>query len=125
MKRRRPIRFAVIGLATYLVVCALAGAWLAEISLHPRRKAVDHRQEAAARVAHDFGAQLQDVQVSAADGVSLRGWFVRPAGANGYAVILLHGVADNREGMAGYALLFLHHGYSVLLPDARAWRERR
>jgi hypothetical protein len=38
---------------------------------------------------------------------------------NGDAVILLHGVADNRMGMIGYADLLLRHGYAVLLPDAR------
>jgi pimeloyl-ACP methyl ester carboxylesterase len=35
-------------------------------------------------------------------------------------VILLHGHTDNRAGMLGNANLLLRHGYSVLLPDARA-----
>jgi fermentation-respiration switch protein FrsA (DUF1100 family) len=38
---------------------------------------------------------------------------------NGNAAILLHGVTDNRLGMAGYGEYLLQHGYSVLLPDAR------
>jgi hypothetical protein len=63
---------------------------------------------------------LEDVATIAPDGVRLEGWFARPAKSNGDAVILLHGVADNREGMGGFAELFLAHGYSVLLPDARA-----
>jgi hypothetical protein len=44
---------------------------------------------------------------------------MRPLHGNGDAVILLHGVADNREGMLGNADLLLGHGYAVLLPDAR------
>ena len=39
---------------------------------------------------------------------------------NGDAVILLHGLGDHRLGMQGYAEMFLNHGYSVLMPDARA-----
>ena len=35
-------------------------------------------------------------------------------------MILFHGLADNRIGMTGYAQLFLAHGFTVLLPDARA-----
>ena len=35
-------------------------------------------------------------------------------------VILLHGHTDDRIGMLGNADLLLRHGYSVLLPDARA-----
>jgi len=50
----------------------------------------------------------------------LRGWMVRPAHANGEAALLLHGLGDNRLGMRGYAQLLLAHGFTVLLPDARA-----
>jgi len=35
-------------------------------------------------------------------------------------VILLHGLADNRVGMTGYAELLLNRGFTVLMPDARA-----
>lgn len=50
----------------------------------------------------------------------LRAWSIHAAHPNGGAVILLHGMADTREGVAGYAFTFLRHGYSVLLPDSRA-----
>ena len=43
----------------------------------------------------------------------------------GNAAVLLHGLADNRLGMIGYAKLLLAHGYSVLLPDARAHGVKR
>jgi dipeptidyl aminopeptidase/acylaminoacyl peptidase len=66
-----------------------------------------------------FGAILQDVSVISFDGTHLQGWFIRPARFMGNAVILFHGIGDNRQGMLGFAELFLSHGYSVLLPDSR------
>ena len=56
----------------------------------------------------------------AADHAVLRGWFLQARHHNGDAVILFHGVGDNRLGMVGYAELLLRNGYSVLMPDARA-----
>jgi len=64
--------------------------------------------------------ELQDVTVTTSDQIVLRGWLLRPAHSNGDAALLLHGLADNRLGMRGYAQLLLAHGYTVLLPDARA-----
>jgi hypothetical protein len=43
-----------------------------------------------------------------------RGWFARPGKANGDAAILLPGVGDNRQGMMGFAELFLSNGFAVL-----------
>ncbi len=65
-------------------------------------------------------AILQDVSITTSDQVILRGWLLRPTAGNGNAVIVLHGLTDNRLGMIGYAQLLLAHGYTVLLPDARA-----
>lgn len=70
--------------------------------------------------AQALGADMEDVAIAAPDGAVLRGWTLSPHHGNGNAVILLHGMGDNRFGMAGYAQLFLAHGFSVLLPDARA-----
>jgi hypothetical protein len=75
--------------------------------------------EAVAFVERD-GSTLVPVSISASDGVQLSGWAIRPDHSNGNAVILLHGVSDNRAGMLGSADLFLRRGYFVLLPDARA-----
>jgi hypothetical protein len=90
-------------------------------ALHPGRRALTPKAEALAQaVAARNHAVLAEVAVTASDGATLRGWSIRPLHGNGDAVILLHGVADNRMGMIGYADLLLHHGYAVLLPDARA-----
>jgi len=70
--------------------------------------------------AQTLDAEMEDVSMAAPDGVVLRGWDLRPHDGNGDAVILFHGLGDNRIGMTGYAQLLLAHGFTVLLPDARA-----
>jgi len=67
-----------------------------------------------------LAAEVNDVTITASDGTVLRAWDLRPQRGNADAVILLHGLSDNRRGMIGYAELLLKHGYSVLMPDARA-----
>src|SRR3954452_14846568 len=107
------------GFIAYLLLSILAGIVIGDVSLKLHRLPLRHQQAIAAMVKADFGAELQDVTITAADGVALKGWFVHPRDYNGNAVILLHGITDNREGVAGYGQLLLEHGYAVLLPDAR------
>jgi dipeptidyl aminopeptidase/acylaminoacyl peptidase len=97
----------------------LAGAVIADASLKLRRLPLRHQRAFAAMVRDHFHAELQSVSLSAADGAVLKAWYVHPHDYNGNAVILLHGITDNREGVAGYGRLLLEHGYAVLLPDAR------
>ena len=110
--------FAVVG-GIYLLLSLAGGIVLTEASLRLRHRPVSHRQEAEKLVRAEFQADLQEVSISAADAVVLKGWYVHPQRSNGDAVVLTHGITDNREGVAGYAELFLRHGYAVLLPDAR------
>jgi uncharacterized protein len=112
-------RALLSGLAAYLAFSVLAGIFIADLSLKLRRLPLRHQQAAAVAVREDFHAALQDVTISASDGAVLKGWYVQPRDYNGNAVILLHGITDNREGVAGYGRLLLQHGYAVLLPDAR------
>ena len=72
------------------------------------------------RHARALNADLEDASIFGPDGVALRAWTLRPVRGNGGAVILLHGLGDNRVGMTGYAELLVAHGYTVLMPDARA-----
>ena len=113
------------GFVAYFVLSILAGIVIADGSLKLHRLPLRHQQAIAAAVGADFGAELQDVVIIAVDGVVLKGWFVHPRQYNGNAVILLHGITDNREGVAGYGELLLEHGYAVLLPDAPPRREWR
>jgi dipeptidyl aminopeptidase/acylaminoacyl peptidase len=116
MRARRVIRVVV---ACYAVFCAILPIFLGELAFRPLRVRVKERQSAEA-TATRFGATLRDVSITATDGSHLQGWFARPAKANGDAVILLHGVGDNRQGMMGFAELFLSNGFAVLVPDSRA-----
>jgi uncharacterized protein len=114
----RALRYGIRWVACYAVCCAVIGAVLAEVAFRPARVPISKRSEAQAAVVR-YGAILRDVSVVAADGVRLQGWFARPAESNGDAIILFHGVGDNRQGTVGLAELFLSRGYTVLLPDSR------
>lgn len=112
-------KIILAGFIAYFFLSVLAGIVIADVSLKLPRLPLRHQQAIAAAVRTDFHAELQDVTITAADGAALKGWFVHPRDYNGNAVILLHGITDNREGVAGYGRLLLEHGYAVLLPDAR------
>ena len=119
MRARRVIRIVVV---CYVAFCAILAIFLGELAFPPQRVRVKERQSAEATAAR-FGAALRDVSVTASDGIHLQGWFARPANANDDAVILLHGVGDNRQGVMGFAELLLSNGFSVLVPDSRAQGE--
>jgi len=114
----RKLVITVLGL--YFAVCIAGGVLLAEMQLHPPRRPIRYTSKFTRDVRQNYLADVQDVSIIAADRVPLRAWYVKPQNDNGNAVILLHGVGDNREGVAGYARIFLDRGYGVLLPDARA-----
>lgn len=114
------VKLGLSALAIYLGLSVAAGIILTEAALHPVRRPIADRAEFAADAMHAANAPLQDVSIKATDGSLLKAWYVRPSLFLGSSVILLHGVADNREGVSGYAWMFLRHGYAVLMPDSRA-----
>ncbi|HEY6249500.1 MAG TPA: alpha/beta fold hydrolase [Candidatus Angelobacter sp.] len=122
-KLRKILKIALALCAIYLSLSVIGGIVVAESSLRLQHRPLTHRQEAAARVRQEFQAELQDVRITAADSIVLKAWYVHPQIFNGSTVVLMHGITDNREGVAGYAELFLAHGYAVLLPDARGHGE--
>jgi uncharacterized protein len=105
----------------YVLGTVLGGIGLGWIALHPPSHPVTQGEEvnvqAEAKAAFE---EFSSVTLTTPDGVNLRAWFIRPRYANGDAVVLLHGVSDNRLGMYGYAKWLLQNNYAVLLPDARA-----
>lgn len=123
VRLRRLLQFLAFAVALYAVVAVAGGIFLAELALHPQRRTLVDAPRARQSLIEEFHVPVENVSISAADGATLRGWFVAPDQPSGSAVILLHGVADNREGMIGYAALLLRHGYAVLLPDSRAHGE--
>jgi len=118
---RKCVLWAACVAAVWIVICAIAGIVSANWALHPMHSALTQDDEAqAAAIAESHGAILQPVEIAASDGAILRAWSIRPVSGNGDAAILLHGMANNRAGMLGQADILLRHGYSVLMPDARA-----
>lgn len=108
-------------LAAWLALNCAIGVIAVEGATHLKRLPITAvEQEQARGIAEQNHATLSDVGVDAIDGARLRAWEIRPHDGNGDAVILLHGQGDNRAGMLGPAQMLLRHGYSVLLPDARA-----
>src|SRR5579859_5521807 len=101
--------FGVIGcaVAAFLLLSAMAAVFLTEGALHPARRA--SAVDEAGRV-----------EIRGGDGVKLRGWFRKPARANGGCVILLHGIGDSHLGVEGLADFLVPAGYSALMPDLRA-----
>lgn len=107
--------------ATYLLMCIGAALFLAKTTLHPSRRPLPEIEESAMeQEAARLDARLQDAEISTADSVRLRGWEIQPDQGNGDGVILLHGLGDNRLGTVGYAEMLVAHGYTVVMPDARA-----
>ena len=118
---RKTLRRALVGLVgAYALFSLIAGISLAEFSLKLGHKKITdgNRTVVYERVAA-HRAHLNEVGIRSHDGLMLRGWFVRPERPNGNAVVLLHGVADNRLGVAGYGEFLLMQGYDILMPDAR------
>jgi fermentation-respiration switch protein FrsA (DUF1100 family) len=114
-------RIAVFVVSMFFGVILMAGIFLAEAALHPgRRPLLPADLILARKIAAQNDSDLAEVNIPAADGVPLRAWNLHPRISNGNAVIVFHGLSDNRAGMTGYAYIFLKHGYHLLMPDARA-----
>ena len=108
-------------LLAYSALAFAAGVFVAEGTLHPgRRPLADSDQIVGRKLAQQYDSDFALVSISAADGVPLQAWYLRPRTRNGQTVILFHGLSDNRLGVISYARIFLEHGYDVLMPDARA-----
>jgi len=101
---------------------ALIGRAIGPGVLHPARLNSERSAETEAMLDRT-GATKVDFDVRAPDGITLRGWQVRPPSPNGDWVLLFHGVSDNRTGLLGAAEILLRHGYSVVMMDLRAHGE--
>lgn len=109
MQKRKKIVGSMAAVFLLLIAALAGGIVLAEARLHLPRRPVPSTPKG-----------YQEVEIRTSDGLALRAWFAEPQRTNGNAVILLHGITDNRSGMVGYADLLLPRGYAVLVPDARA-----
>jgi uncharacterized protein len=118
-KRWSAVRVLKTVAAIYGAACLVGGVALAEVSLRLDKLPLGDASLEQDRLRHRFKASLEDVTLTAADGVVLRGWFIEPANPNGKSIILLHGITSNRTGSTPYADMFLDRGYAVLVPDSR------
>ena len=114
-------RFLILGVAALAVsplVAGFVGNSIGSGILHPMKlNAI--RLEATQKMLARTGAEKEDFVVQAQDGVSLKGWKVRPPAPNGDWVLLYHGVSDNRTGVLGHAEFLLRNGYNVVMMDSR------
>ncbi|WP_456278435.1 alpha/beta hydrolase [Bacillus sp. AK128] len=62
---------------------------------------------------------FETVEIKSADGLLLKGRFLKNENSNGKAVILAHGYRGNSEQMPGITKYYYDLGYDVLKPDAR------
>jgi uncharacterized protein len=122
-------RIALTLLLAPPLIAMILGWLVAPSFLHPIRRPLTLDLVQQARISFaTIGAQPEEFDVRASDGILLRGWKVRApqrnpstaTGASGNWVLLFHGVADNRMGVVEHALFLLKAGYSVTLMDARA-----
>jgi pimeloyl-ACP methyl ester carboxylesterase len=121
MPLSRRSRYVLLALILYLTLCTIGGVTLADATLHPARRPLTENEIAAVRdQTRTLDADLSDVSITTPDHATLRAWLIHPHEPNGDADLLLHGLGDNRLGMLAYAQLLLAHGFTVLLPDARA-----
>ena len=65
----------------------------------------------------DRGLPYVDVTFTTDDGVHLSGWYI--PSTNGAVVVVLHGASSTRSAVLDQAAVLAHHGYGVLLYDAR------
>jgi pimeloyl-ACP methyl ester carboxylesterase len=69
----------------------------------------------------DRGLDADSITLTTADDVELAGWYI--SGANGAAVILLHGAGSTRSDVLDHAAVLARNGYGVLMIDARGHGE--
>jgi alpha-beta hydrolase superfamily lysophospholipase len=118
MPLRRWLRWslAVVGLlviaalTSFVLECRSQAHILVTNPLATRK--MPTRTPAALRLPYD------DVEVTTADGLTLPGWWIPPAGRG--VIILVHGYKGHRGQLLGVAEVFHRHGYGLLVPALRA-----
>ncbi len=83
-----------------------------------------HHYQVCCETPLDYGAaSYEDVQLQAADGIILKGWFVPPRQEPGAVIILLPGAGGDRRATAWHAKELIAAGYGVLMYDPRGLGE--
>jgi len=101
----------------YRIAAVPVGLLLAFYTVVPIGTAITETHKYREHVGAPPSADYREVAFDASDGVHLSGWY-RPT-RNGATLLVLHGGGGNRTGAVAHAKLLVHHGYGVLLYDAR------
>jgi pimeloyl-ACP methyl ester carboxylesterase len=64
-----------------------------------------------------LGLDYESVRLATTDDVELAAWYL--PGANGAGVVMTHGAGSTRSAVLEQAAVLAHHGYAVVLIDAR------
>lgn len=73
------------------------------------------------RTPADVGLQYEEVELRAADGVSLHAWFLPAQGTARATLLFLHGNAENMSTHIGSVYWLPERGFNVLLLDYRGY----
>jgi pimeloyl-ACP methyl ester carboxylesterase len=103
--------WALAGLAGFLVA---GSAIFSEATMR-----VPRRTSSVGAMPTVPGVAARTVTVRTFDRAVLEAWFFALSEPPRGCVVLLHGIGDSRSGAVGFAPMFLHAGYSVLVPDGR------
>src|SRR5256885_9464730 len=96
----RRTRYAISALLLYVGFCLVAGILVAEMTLHPQRRVLDARAIVEAeQVTRQTSSTLHDISIRTEDNLLLTAWLIEPSSSIANAVLLLHGLTDNRIGM--------------------------
>ena len=105
----------ILGLALIIVIFPFI---LVYINTHPPRYPLHIPPS-------DYRADYETVSFSSEDGITLKGWFVKPAhpASRAPVIVICHGVGANKSDFTELAVALSKRGYYVLLFDFRAHGE--
>jgi len=123
---------AFVGLLAFTLVAPVAGAWYIS-GLVPYPSWLEHRSpeqglrplgpgagsERSGDPRSAFGYAFEEIEIAAADGSTLRGWFVPGKPGAGAGIVAVHGAGGDRRGFLRHLPIFHGAGYPVLLFDCR------
>ena len=103
-KHRNLSRVLAVLAILYAIASLIVGIKIAEQSLHLHKRSLTDIAAHRERIRQQFHVEIQDVSLTAADGITLKAWFIQPADSNGKSVIILHGSTSNRTDSTGAAI---------------------
>ncbi len=114
---RHPLAYW-LKLLAFLLLLTPIGFWLFSVAALVTAVTVPLQHPVCCDSPTRFGAEFEKISFRAADGLTLRGWYIPPK--NGAVIILLHPYYGDRMGVMRPAEMLYQHGYGLLMYDQRA-----